>query len=68
MDSQEFRARSLELLAGNRSAEFIVSKIMAFIGTDEQKVSDVEMDTLIEFVKVYPIYIKKHKNTSTGMD
>jgi hypothetical protein len=55
LDSQEFRARALELLAGNRSAEFIVSKIMAFIGTDEQQVSDVKMDTLIEFVKVYPI-------------
>lgn len=55
MDSQEFRARALELLAGNRSAEFIVSKIMTFIGTDEQQVSDVKMDTLIEFVKVYPI-------------
>jgi DNA-binding transcriptional regulator of glucitol operon len=56
------------LLAGNRSADFIVSKIIAFIQTDEQQVSDAKMDTLIEFVKVYPIQIKKHKNTSTGMN
>ena len=56
-----------------RQAEEIVTKIaecvVVVVGSDKQKMADsAKLTTLIEFMKCYPLMVKRDKNTSSGMD
>ena len=56
-----------------RQAEEIVNKIaecvVVEIGDEKQKMADsAKLSTLVEFMKCYPLMVKRDKNTSSGMD
>ena len=56
-----------------RQAEEIVNKIAMCVvveaGSDKQKMADsAKLTTLVEFMKCFPLVIKRDKNTSSGMD
>lgn len=38
-------------------------------GSEKQKMADsAKLSTLVEFMKCYPLMVKRDKNTSSGMD
>ena len=42
---------------------------MVEVGNDKQKMADsTKLTTLVEFMKCYPLMVKRDKNTSSGMD
>ena len=42
---------------------------MVEVGNDKQKMADsAKLTTLVEFMKCYPLMVKRDKNTSSGMD
>lgn len=42
---------------------------MVEVGNDKQKMADsTKLTTLVEFMKCYPLVVKRDKNTSSGMD
>lgn len=42
---------------------------MVEAGNDKQKMADsAKLTTLVEFMKCYPLMVKRDKNTSSGMD
>ena len=42
---------------------------MVEVGNDKQKMADsAKLTTLVEFMKCYPLVVKRDKNTSSGMD
>ena len=42
---------------------------MVEAGNDKQKMADsTKLTTLVEFMKCYPLMVKRDKNTSSGMD
>ena len=59
-----------------RQAEEIVNKIAECVevevqkeNNEKQKMADsVKLSTLVEFMKCYPLMVKRDKNTSSGMD
>ena len=59
-----------------RQAEEIVNKIAFCVevevqneNNEKQKMADsVQLSTLVEFMKCYPLMVKRDKNTSSGMD